>query len=197
MLFKRRKSADWWERARTLVWPRRSFWRSTQYFAKRTLRLRATPHAIAAGIAAGAFASLTPFLGFHFLIAAGLAWLIGGNLIASAIGTAVGNPLTFPFIWGATYKLGQLILYGRHPGDVAPMHLGHFLWHMEFTKLWQPFLKPMAIGALPLGLVVALIFYVLTRWSVIAFREQRRKRLAERARRRASAQSVNANVTAG
>lgn len=180
-----------------MVWPRRSFWRSAQYFAKRALRLRATPHAIAAGVAAGAFASFTPFLGFHFLLAAGLAWLLGGNLIASAIGTAVGNPLTFPFIWGITYKLGQFILYARHPGEMAPMHLGHVLGHMEFSRLWEPFLKPMVVGAIPLGLSVALILYLLTRWSVITFREQRRKRLAERARRRASAQSVNASAAAG
>lgn len=197
MLFKRRKNADFWERARTLVWPRRSVWRSAQYFAKRALRLRATPHAIAAGIAAGVFASFTPFLGFHFALAAGLAWLIGGNMIASAFGTAFGNPLTFPFIWGATYKLGQLILHGVHPDDVSPMHLGRVLWHMEFWDLWEPFLKPMAIGAVPLGLGAGIIFYVLTRWSVIAFREQRRKRLEERARRLASAKSADIKATAG
>lgn len=195
MLFKRRKRADLWERTRTLVWPRRSFWRSAQYFAKRALRLRATPHAIAAGVAAGVFASFTPLLGFHFLLAAAAAWVMGGNLVASAFGTAVGNPLTFPFIWGATYKVGKMILYGSHPGDVAPMHLGHVLRHLEFARLWEPFLKPMIAGALPLGIGAGLIFYILTRWTVATFREQRRKRLAERARRRAAAQSLGANAT--
>ena len=73
MLFRRRKKADLLERARTFFWPRRSFLRSAQYFIKRVLRLSATPHAIAAGVAAGVFASFTPFLGFHFVIAAGLA----------------------------------------------------------------------------------------------------------------------------
>ncbi|MEP4421859.1 MAG: DUF2062 domain-containing protein, partial [Nitratireductor sp.] len=34
MLFRRRKPADMWERTRTFVWPRRSFWRSAQYYAK-------------------------------------------------------------------------------------------------------------------------------------------------------------------
>ncbi|MCT8998929.1 DUF2062 domain-containing protein [Chelativorans intermedius] len=189
MLFRRRKNADFWERVRTLVWPRRSFWRSARYFAKRALRLRATPHAIAAGIAAGAFASFTPFLGFHFVIAAAVAWVIGGNLVASAIGTAVGNPLTFPFIWGATLELGKLILYGRHPSSIGPMDIGHLLWKLEFSKLWEPFIKPMVVGSLPLGIAAGLIFYVLTRWTVAAFQEQRRRRLAERARRRALAQS--------
>ncbi|WP_048647765.1 DUF2062 domain-containing protein [Nitratireductor soli] len=191
MLFRRRKPADVWERARTMVWPRRSFWRSAQYFVKRALRLTATPHAIAAGVAAGAFASFTPFLGFHFFIAALLAWCIGGNLVASAIGTAVGNPLSFPFIWGATLKTGRLILYSSNQQDVAPVHIGRMLRHLEFSQLWQPLIKPMTVGALPVGLVFALIFYVLTRWATITFREQRRKRLAERARRRARAQSLS------
>jgi uncharacterized protein (DUF2062 family) len=45
----------------------------------------------------------------------------------------------------------------------------------------------MAIGAIPIGLVVALGFYFVTRAATSAFRDQRRKRLAERARRRAAA----------
>lgn len=180
-----------------MVWPRRSFLRSAQYFTKRALRLRATPHAIAAGIAAGVFASFTPFLGFHFLLAAALAWVLSGNVVASAIGTAVGNPLTFPFIWGATLQLGKAILHGAHPGPHMPVDLGRALRHLEFSQLWEPLIKPMAVGALPLGLAVGLIFYFLTRWTVIAFREQRRKRLAERARRRAEMQSRTATATAG
>lgn len=167
-----------------LIWPRRSYWRSAQYFAKRALRLNATPHAIAAGIAAGVFASFTPFVGFHFIIAAAIAWIIRGNLVASAIGTAVGNPLTFPFIWGATLEAGKLILYGRHPAGMGPQDIGHLLWNLEFAELWEPFLKPMAVGSLPLGLAATLLFYVLTRWAAVAFREQRKKHLAERARHR-------------
>ena len=177
-----------------MVWPRRSFWRSAQYFVKRALRLTATPHAIAAGIAAGVFASFTPFMGFHFFIAAGLAWCIGGNLVASAIGTAVGNPLTFPFTWGATLETGRLILYGRELSHGAPIHLGKMLRHLEFSQLWEPLIKPMSVGALPLGISFALVFYFVTRWATFTFREQRRKRLAERARRKAGRQAFDART---
>ena len=38
--------------------------------ASAILRLRASPHAIAAGVAAGVFASFIPFLGLHIIIAA-------------------------------------------------------------------------------------------------------------------------------
>jgi uncharacterized protein (DUF2062 family) len=43
----------------------------------------------------------------------------------------------------------------------------------------------MLIGAVPLGLVFGLLFYGITRWGMNAFREQRRKRLAERSARHA------------
>ena len=34
------------------------------------------------------------------LIAAGIAWVIRGNMLAAALGTAaIGNPLSFPLIW--------------------------------------------------------------------------------------------------
>lgn len=167
-----------------------------QYLVKRVLRLTATPHAIAAGVAAGVFVSFTPFLGFHFLLAAVLAWLIGGNLVAAAIGTGIGNPLTFPFIWGTTLETGKFILYGRHSGEIVPQQLGQVLWHMDFALLWTPLIRPMFIGALPIGFIFAAVFYVVTRWATIAFREHRRTRLAERAKRRA-ARDYAANATAG
>lgn len=190
MLFRRRTKPHFWEVVRVSVWPRRTWRRSISYIAKRVLRLSASPHAIAAGFAAGAMVSFTPFMGLHFILAAALAWLIGGNVLASALGTFVGNPLTFPFIWGATLETGRLILYAGHEANVAPLHIGRMLRHLEFSQLWQPLIKPMTVGALPLGMVFAVFFYVLTRWATITFREQRRKRLAERARRRARAQSL-------
>jgi uncharacterized protein (DUF2062 family) len=186
MLFRQRRPVNLGEKVRMALWPRRSFARSAQYFAKRVLRLTATPHAIAAGVAAGVFASFTPFLGFHFMLAAIIAWLLRGNLLASAIGTVVGNPLTFPFIWAATLQAGRFILLDRHdPRD--ELRVGTMLRHLDFADLWGPIIKPMTIGAIPLGLAAALVFYVVTRWAVIVFRDQRRRRLAERARRRAEA----------
>ena len=196
MLFRRRKPADVWERLRTALWPRRSFGRSAQYIAKRVLRLTATPHAIAAGVAAGVFASFTPFVGFHILIAAIVAWVMAGNVIASAFGTAIGNPITFPFIWGATLQTGRFIIHDPHmPGD--EMAVGIMLRYLEFAQLWDLVLKPMTVGSIPLGVGAALLFYLLTRSAAVTFHAQRRKRLAERARRRAAAQTVRKGAATG
>jgi uncharacterized protein (DUF2062 family) len=181
MLFRRRNQPDFLTRVREAAWPRRSWSRSAKYFAKRVLRLSGSPHAIAAGVAAGAFAAFTPFIGFHFVIAIALAFVIGGNLLAAALGTAaIGNPLTFPFIWAGTYGLGKAILHadGR---DIAAGDLpGNFAEKSIDAVL--PFIRPMVVGAVPLGLAAAVIVYIAAYVSVATFQRLRRERLAERRR---------------
>jgi len=189
MLFKRRNPMEFWERFRIWFWPRRSFWRSAKYFSKRVLRLSATPHAIAMGVSAGVFISFLPIPGLHFLLAAFVAWCLAGNIVASALGTAFGNPLTFPVIWGSTYELGHLILNGGSAGPVPPPHLGALLRHLDFSQLWAPLLKPMTIGALPLGLGFGLVAYLATRSMVSAFHARRQAKLAERSAEAAAVRS--------
>lgn len=187
MLFRRRKPADLWDRFKTALWPRRSFSRSMQYFTKRVLRLTATPHAIAAGVAAGVFASCLPYMGFHFVIAAAVAYALRGNILASVFGTAFGNPITFPFIWASSLALGRMVLHGSQPTELMPLQLTRVLSELEFVHLWEPLLKPMTIGGSMLGLLFGLAFYLMTRWATAAVQKRRRLKLAERARRRADA----------
>jgi uncharacterized protein len=180
MLFRRRKKADIWEQARIWLWPRRSFSRSINYIRKRVLRLSATPHAIAAGFAAGVFASFTPYLGFHMITAFAICYIVAGNLVSAAMGTFVGNPLTAPLIWGSTYETGYWVLKGSHPqGEVHNM-LGKLL-HGDFVALWDPLLKPMTVGAFLVGIPVSLLFYFAVRWATVEFQARRRERLAARA----------------
>ncbi|MCY6381460.1 DUF2062 domain-containing protein [Hoeflea prorocentri] len=180
MLFRRRKPIGALEKVRIFFWPRRSFSRSFQYFGKRILRLTATPHAIAAGVAAGVMASWTPFLGFHFIIAAALAYVFAGNIIASALGTAFGNPLTFPFIWTATFKVGKQLTVDDFHGEVPHIHLGRLFHDLDLNQLWEPVLKPMLFGCVPFMLTFGLLAYVLTYFGVVAFQNQRRRKLLKR-----------------
>nr|WP_315919533.1 DUF2062 domain-containing protein [Mesorhizobium sp. SP-1A] len=184
MLFRRRETESLWERLRVWLWPRRSFSRSLQYFSKRILRLNASPHAVAAGVAAGIFASFFP-LGLHFIIAAVICWVVAGNLVAALLGAAVGgNPLTVPLLWGASWETGKLVMHRHLPAHGAPVDLGGMMQHLSFQQLWKPILEPMAIGATLLGIIFGLICYALTRWAMNVFREQRRRRRAERAHSR-------------
>lgn len=210
MLMKRRTPPSWFEWLRVWVWPRRSWMRSGQYVTKRILRLTASPHSVAAGVAAGAFTSFTPFMGLHFLLAAIFAWLVRGNLIASALGTFIGNPLTFPFIWAATYKTGQFVLQADTAGE-APA-LGRAMkrvmaacWNLDGTaalsalgNIWTPILYPMLIGGMIVGPLVTIPLYLLTKRAALMFRESRRDKLMTKAAEiKAKAQAAAASAHQG
>jgi uncharacterized protein len=181
LILKRARSEDFLTRLRLVVWPRRSFARSFAYFGKRIARLRATPQSIAMGLAIGVFAACTPFLGFHIMIALALAWLVSGNLVAAALGTAFCNPLTFPFIIAGDIKLGAFILHKPHMIEAAPDTIGN-LWSLEHvTRLWQPVLKPMLVGSVPIGLICAVISYVIGSYAVRAFQQRRAVKMARSA----------------
>lgn len=179
MLFKRRSRPNLWERLRVALWPRRTWLRSWRYFAKRILRLSASPHAIAAGFAAGAFSSITPFVGLHFLFGFLIAYVTGGNLIASAFGTALGNPITFPIIWATTFRVGRWIL-GLGDRAEPPIDMAEGVFEHSLDSLW-PVLQPMIVGAIPLGIIVWFSCYILVRMLVRTYQEARRKRFAKRA----------------
>ncbi len=195
MLFRRRTPPGIGEKLRVWIWPRRSWVRSSQYVSKRIFRLTGSPHTIAAGVAAGVFASFTPFRGFHFFIAFIAAYLLAGNMIAAALGTFVGNPLTFPFIWASTFSFGRFLM-GEPVGTAKPFgqlsdimsNIGGALWRMDFAgfgaaiaEIWQPLLKPMVIGGMPLGLTIGLLFYIITRRAARFFHAARQQKLMRKA----------------
>lgn len=184
MLFRRRKPAGFLDGVKGLLWPRKGFLRPFHYFRMRVLRLTASPHAVAAGVAAGVISSWTPFMGFHFILAFLIAYLVAGNMVAAALGTAFGNPLTFPFIWASTWEVGHMILGHGHRGGGGRLDLFRMFEHRDFFALWDPVLKPMLIGAIPLGVVSGVAIYVATYYAVRGFQSRRRQRLAERAKAR-------------
>ncbi|THV14395.1 DUF2062 domain-containing protein [Rhizobium rhizophilum] len=183
MLFRRRQPISYLTKLRELLWPRRGFLRSFQYLSKRILRLSATPHAIAAGVAAGVLSSWTPFIGLHFLLAFAVAYLIAGNMVAAALGTAFGNPVTFPFIWAATWEVGHRLI-GKGSPTTQSVDLEKRFSIGAIESMWQPILKPMLIGAIPLAAVSGVIVYCVIYFTVAKFQTRRRERLAERARAR-------------
>lgn len=185
-MFKRRVKLHPLEKLRELFWPRAGWLRVAQYGWKRVWRLSGTSHAIAVGVAAGAFVSCTPFLGFHFMMAFAIAWIFRGNLIASAFGTFVGNPITFPFIWIGTYDLGQWMLgqgvtasEGAVPSEIS-MEL---LLSGAFDKIVDVIL-PMALGGIPIGIAVAIPVYFVCRTGIDAYQIRRRDALAEKGRQK-------------
>jgi uncharacterized protein (DUF2062 family) len=202
MIFKRRNKAPLGERLREAMYPRKGFWRGMDYVRKRLHRLPDSPHRIAIGFACGAFVSFTPFFTLHFFLAAGLAWIFRGNILASIFGTAVGNPLTFPLIATGSLWLGR-ILMGRNDEESNFEAVSH-AFAEGFNSMWATvqswfgygpsmadglllFLDdvflPYLIGGLGPGLVCAFVSYWIIGPIVAAYQERRSKKLAARAAR--------------
>jgi uncharacterized protein len=197
MLFKRRKQLSLAERLRNVIWPARSFERSFRYMILRLWRIKASPHSIALGCAAGVFAIFTPFLGCQMLLAAFLALMFRGSVMASAVGTFAGNPLTYPIIWGSTFAVGNLFLGDSANAEIGKLSTGAQALRVSISEaspdgvatavegLW-PILKPMALGALPLGGLTAILIYFIVRRLLQAQHDRR----ADRASHEAAAASV-------
>jgi uncharacterized protein len=174
---------------REALWPRKGFLRPARYLRMRVMRLTASPHAVAAGVAAGVFVSWTPFIGVHFIMAFVITYFLSGNMVAAALGCAAfGNPLTYPFIWGITWEIGHLVLARKDTLGGQSIDLHEMFHKLNFTELWRPVLEPMLIGAIPPGAVTSVVLYTLTFYTVRGFQSRRRARLMERARLRLSHQ---------
>jgi uncharacterized protein (DUF2062 family) len=177
MLFKRRETESFLARMRVHLWPRRSWTRSSRYVVYRLRRLSATPHAIALGFSVGVFSAITPFLGTHLIMASLVAWIAGGSIIAAVLGTFIGNPLTYPFLWYLTYSVGNFML-GAH-GIRKKIDLSDGIFHASLAHLW-PILKPMSLGTIPVGLSAAALSYVLVKPAVAAYQRRRRCEFEQR-----------------
>jgi len=180
IMFNSRENRGWLRAVVEFVWPRRGFRNAWNYRMLRLSRMRVCPHRLSLGFAAGAFASFTPLIGLHFILAMVLALVLRGNILASAVGTVIGNPVTFPFIWLATYQVGSRIL-GVTPiaGTAAPATPGDTAaaaaaWY-EFGPIFQETLWPMLVGAIPLGLIGATACYAVCYVTLTRLRLRRQR----------------------
>ena len=213
MVFKRRTAPSAGQKLRSIFYPRGGWWRAAGYVLHRLRRLPDAPERIAVGVGAGIFASFTPLFGFHFLLAATVAWLFRGNIFASLLSTFFGNPITFPIIVVSSIELGSLLLgldrtmtapevmkafaaasaevtgnLGALFGD-RPVYWGHIL-----RFLYQVFL-PYLLGGVILGALMGVAGYVASLPLIRAYQARRRQRLRARfelARRQEAARAADA-----
>ena len=130
----------------------------------------ASPHAVASGFACGSMVSFTPLLGLHFILAIVFAYLMRGNIVAALLGTIVGNPVTFPFIWGLIYKVGTFVISTKHVEFNNEIN-----FNMIITQTYEFFL-PMLLGGAILAIPVWLITYTLTHSFISSYKKSKIKK---------------------
>ena len=147
--------------------------RILSYYKLRLARLPASNYAISSGFACGSMVSFTPLLGLHFLLAVIFAFLIRGNFIAALIGTIVGNPITFPFIWGLIYKVGTY---------VTTIKQAIFSYEINFNMIINQTYEiffPMLVG----GIVIAPLVWIITYFIIYSFISSYKRRKNKKKRR--------------
>jgi len=186
-MFKRRNPITLGQKILGLLWPSIGWRRASTYTMHRLARIPGSAYSIAGGFACGAAISFTPFVGLHFIISAIVAWSIRANILASAVGTVVGNPWTFPFIWTWLYKSGTWMISGgavesaKAPefteifGKVLEAFLSMDVQYLLETA--APVFWPMLVSSLPTGFVVWWAFYLPLKYTVQGYQDRRRRKL--------------------
>ena len=170
-MFRRRVPLSFAGKVREMLWPRKGFSRLYSYLVQRVLRMPGSAYSLASGFACGVAVSFTPLLGFHLLLALGLAYFIRGNMATALLGTLFGNPWTFPLIFVLLQAIGEglvhffgLTIFSNTPeaGDVYRQFLTYFI--------------PMAIGGVFMFILSWLVSFTIFYWGIVSWREHRMKK---------------------
>lgn len=170
-MFSRREPLTMYRKVRGFIWPEMGWRRATRYVLTRIGRLPGSGTAIAGGFAWGAAMSFTPFIGLHIVFSIFGAWVTRCSAVAAAIGTIIGNPWTFPFIWIWLYKFGVALGFGQAAVDADKMDFSTFFANISDASMrgeWSfifetamPVLKPMLVASVPTAGIVWVIFFLL------------------------------------
>ena len=203
-MFKRRERRSILRFFNEVIFSLKGIGRAIEYAGIRLKRIPDTPHKISLGMSCGIFASFTPLFGLHFLIAGLLSYVLRANVLASLIGTFIGNPITFPIITVFNLKLGEWILGSSEYSSVDGGKI--FEGFLDFIFLIyknlftegsvgensgpriNEFLNgvfiPYSLGGLIGGIFVAIISYFLLRPLVATYQKQRDSLRAKREKKK-------------
>ena len=140
--------------------------RASIFYFLKLIRVKDSQDKLAVGFACGSMVSFSPFIGFHFLLAIIFAYLFRGNIVASLIGTFVGNPFTFPFIWIFIYKIGNMFFKNDQ-------NLSLELTFQSLFDQGYDILMPMLIGSLIVSIPVWFISYFTVKFLMSSFKKRK------------------------
>lgn len=188
-----------WRIILEVLWPRGGWGRAALYVKHRLHRLPDTPEKIARGIFAGLFTTFTPLYGLHFVIAAALAMIMRGNVLAALLATFFGNPLTYVPIGVISMKTGYFLLGLERPpaehGNLVTKFVRageNFLQNLkayftddvanwsDLSVFYHDVFFPYLIGGIIPGIVVGVVGYYLSVPLLRAYQKRRKGALRAR-----------------
>ena len=203
-MFKRRERRSVFRFFYEVIFSLKGISRAIGYVGIRLKRIPDTPHKISLGMSCGIFASFTPLFGLHFIIAGLLSYVFRANVLASLIGTFVGNPITFPIITVFNLKLGEWILgsseYSSDDGGKIFEGFLDFIFLIykslftdgsigensvpRMNEFFYGVFIPYSLGGFIFGIIIAIISYFLLRSLVSTYQKKRDSLKAKRLKKK-------------
>ena len=136
------------------------------------------PHRLALGVAIGMFVAFTPTIGLQMVLAAFIAWLLGGNKVITAPIVWISNPATMVPIYYWCYFVGRKILHepGRDAAWWAEFRHPPAGWLPGISFYWSKFIDiaaPLWVGSLLVASVLAYASYYLSYYAIRYYRLRR------------------------
>ncbi len=196
MIFRRRDRRPPLRAVADFFWPRGGWTRAFHYVKHRVRRLPDSPERIARGVWAGVFTTFTPFYGLHFVVAALIARVMNGNILAALSSTFFGNPLTYVPIGVVSLQTGHWLLGTEFDQEVDKSLVGKFIaaghdlksnlfshftgdpvdWH-GLTLFYNEVFYPYMVGGLLPGAITATICYFVSLPLIRAYQLRRRSKI--------------------
>lgn len=145
--------------------------RFTRYWYLRLVRIQATPHNIAIGLAAGVFAGLLPILPFQTVVGIAFAFVVRGSKIAAALGTWVTNPANWVPFYLLCYKIGKAVV----PFDVPPFRPSEIEMSQMLEVGWK-FFVAMTAGGLIMAVPGSIVTYFVGKKCITSYQTRRAMR---------------------
>lgn len=127
------------------------------------------PHEIALGVAIGTFIAILPLYGLHTVLCVIAAILIPrANKLAILLGTNVSLPPTVATITWTAYDIGRSLLFNKKYPPLSWEYIRNF----KIARISE-FYYPLFIGSVVLGLLCAVVFYLIAFVIANHFRKKR------------------------
>ena len=143
------------------------------------LELDDPPPRIALALAVGVFVGCTPFVGVQTLLSLVIALVFRLNRAATIAGTWLNLPWVMPFVYGAAFKIGTLVV--PDPDGLRRAWLTYLLEYPaglhwgDLGTLLEHLSVPLLVGTTVVGGAAALVTYVIALAVMRATRRRSRK----------------------
>ena len=124
------------------------------------------PYVIAYASALGMFIGLSPYIGFHTILAICASYIFNLPIYPLILGAYITNPLTMVIVYAFLYKLG-VIITGVHISEIDWSNMSFsILMNNLKTLFW-----PLFVGCHIAGIIVSILTYFVVYYIIKKYRK--------------------------